>query len=239
MVCARARARWRDARPLSVLRQRRSRSTWPPPTSGARRHEPVKRALGLDTCADRYTYAARPLMGHTAARKIPETVGQDDLRLLLGRLRDVHRRQGRTRHQRARQCRSSRQRRHALSERALGARHARCRNRASTRYPLLKRGHGVERVGWDEAIQTMADRFRAVQQAHGPAGASASSAPASWSPKSSTRSASSSSSASARPTTTATRRSACRRAVAGYKRSFGSDGPPGRYEDLEWPTSSS
>ena len=35
------------------------------------------------------------------------------------------------------------------------------------------------------------------------------------------------------PTTTATPRCAWRSAVSGYKLSFGTDGPPGCYEDLE------
>ena len=32
----------------------------------------LKRALGLDTRAERYTYAVDPVMGYTAARKIPD-----------------------------------------------------------------------------------------------------------------------------------------------------------------------
>ena len=63
-------------------------------------------------------------MGYTAARKIPDRWVPDDLRLLLGRLRDVHRRQGRPRGQRPRRPGSSRQQRNALSERPLGARDA-------------------------------------------------------------------------------------------------------------------
>ena len=43
----------------------------------------------------------------------------------------------------------------------------------------------------------------------------------------------SSSSASEPATTTATRPSACPPPFAGYKRSFGSDGPPGAYQDIE------
>ena len=32
----------------------------------------LKRLLGLDTHAERYTYAVDPVMGHTATRKIPD-----------------------------------------------------------------------------------------------------------------------------------------------------------------------
>ena len=62
---------------------------------------------------------------------------------------------------------------------------------------------------------------------------SASSAPGSSSPRSSTRSASWCSSGSARRNYDGNTTLCMSTAVAGYKRSFGSDGPPGAYEDLE------
>ena len=53
--------------------------------------------LGLDTRADRYTYGVDPVAGYVSAQKIPGPLGPDHLRLLLGGLRHVHRRQGRPR----------------------------------------------------------------------------------------------------------------------------------------------
>ena len=103
-------------------------------------------------------------------------------------------------------------------------------NRA--RYPLLRRQGRLVRVSWDEAIETMAVRFRQVQERHGSQSLGVIS--------------------TGQLVTEefyalgklvqlglATKNycgntTLCMAtAVAGYKRSFGSDGPPGAYEDLE------
>ena len=192
----------------------------------------LKRLLGLDTHADRYAYGVDPVMGHTAARQDSRSVGGHHLRLLLGRLRHVHRRQGRPRGERARQSGSSRQHRHALPEGTLGARHA-ARRRVARGYPLLRgaaragarglgrshrarwcagsarrsRSYGPESVGVISTGQLVTEEFytlgKLVQLGLGTRNYDGN--------------------------TTLCMSTA----VSGYKRSFGSDGPPGAYEDLE------
>ncbi len=99
-------------------------------------------------------------------------------------------------------------------------------------YPMLRKESGLERAAWDEAIRTMAQRLRAVQQRYGPESVGV---------------------ISTGQLVTEEfyalgklvqlglgthnydgNTTLCMStAVAGYKRSFGSDGPPGAYEDLE------
>ncbi len=100
------------------------------------------------------------------------------------------------------------------------------------RYPLLRKRGQLTRVSWEEAIDTLVERFQEVQQKYGPQalgivstgqlvteefyalgklvqlGLSTTNYDGNTTLCMST-------------------------AVAGYKRSFGSDGPPGAYEDLE------
>jgi assimilatory nitrate reductase catalytic subunit len=100
------------------------------------------------------------------------------------------------------------------------------------RYPLLRKNGNLVRVGWDEAIATMGDRFRAVQHKYGPEALGVISTGQLVTEEFyalgklvqlglGTR--------NYDGNTTLCMSTA----VAGYKRSFGSDGPPGSYEDLE------
>ncbi len=107
--CAARRARRRDPRPLPVLRQRRAqasgralcrgRQVRPHDPQAAARTRHPRRSLHLQR---------RPGRGLRLGAEDSRSLGVDHLRLLLGGLRHVHRRQGRPRRQRARQPRSSR-----------------------------------------------------------------------------------------------------------------------------------
>ena len=188
-----------------------------------------KRALGLDTRADRYTYADDPVMGHTAARKIPDrwvrtTCGYCSvgcgmfLGVKDGRAVSVR---GNTDHP---------VNAGALCPKGLSE-HETLDAAGRARYPLLKRGRRFERIGWSEAIQTMAGRFRAVQQAHGPQAVGVISTgqlvtEEFYALGKLVQLGLGTSNYDGNTTLCMST------AVAGYKRSFGSDGPPGAYDDL-------
>jgi anaerobic selenocysteine-containing dehydrogenase len=100
------------------------------------------------------------------------------------------------------------------------------------RYPLLRRQDKLERVAWDEALTTMVERFRATQEKYGPASVGVIGTGQLLTEEFyalgklvqlglGTR--------NYGGNTTLCMSTA----VAGYKRSFGGDGPPGAYADLE------
>ena len=188
-----------------------------------------KRALGLDTRADRYRYADDPIMGHTAARKIPDrwvktTCGYCSVGcgMFLG-VKDG----------RAISVRGDGD--HPVNAGALCPKglseHETLEAAGRARYPLLKRARRFERIAWSEAIETMARRFRAVQQAHGPQAVGV---------ISTGQLVTEEFYALGKlvqlglgtPNYDGNTTLCMSTAVAGYKRSFGSDGPPGAYEDL-------
>ncbi len=188
-----------------------------------------KRALGLDTRADRYTYASDPTMGYTAARKIPDrwiktTCGYCSVGcgMFLG-VKDG----------RAISVRGNAD--HPVNAGALCPKglseHETLDAAGRARYPLLKRGRRFERIGWSEAIQTMAGRFRAVQQAHGPQAVGVISTgqlvtEEFYALGKLVQLGLGTSNYDGNTTLCMST------AVSGYKRSFGSDGPPGAYDDL-------
>ena len=99
-------------------------------------------------------------------------------------------------------------------------------------YPLLRGARGLERVGWDEAIGTMAHRFRETQQKYGPESVGVISTGQLVTEEFYTLGKLVQLGLGTRNYDGNT--TLCMStAVAGYKRSFGSDGPPGAYEDLE------
>ena len=216
------------ARPLSVLRQRRARNIWPRRYLGKRGRMNLKQLLGLDTRAERYAYARRPGRRlHVSAQKDSRPLGADHVRLLLGRAAACS---SASRTAAPSACAATptiRSTAACSARRAFRAPHD--RRRQPRAVSAAAHGNGkLERVGWDDALETMASTFRDVQAALRAATPSASSAPASSSPKSSTRSASWCSSASARSNYDGNTTLCMATAVSGYKRSFGSDGPPGR-----------
>jgi assimilatory nitrate reductase catalytic subunit len=103
-------------------------------------------------------------------------------------------------------------------------------NRA--KYPLLRNGRGFEHIGWEEAIDTLVKRFQDVQKRYGPEAVGV---------VSTGQLVTEEFYALGKLVQLGLRTrnydgntTLCMStAVAGYKRSFGSDGPPGAYEDLE------
>src|SRR5207253_4302112 len=90
----------------------------------------------------------------------------------------------------------------------------------------------LERVSWDDAIQTMAGRFSDVRQAYGPEAVGVISTGQLVTEEFYTLGKLVQLGLGTRNYDGNT--TLCMStAVAGYKRSFGSDGPPGAYEDLE------
>jgi anaerobic selenocysteine-containing dehydrogenase len=99
-------------------------------------------------------------------------------------------------------------------------------------YPLLRRNDELLRVGWDEALDTMVERFQAIQQKHGLESIGVISTGQLVTEEFYTLGKLVQLGLGTRNYDGNT--TLCMStAVAGYKRSFGSDGPPGAYEDLE------
>jgi anaerobic selenocysteine-containing dehydrogenase len=103
-------------------------------------------------------------------------------------------------------------------------------NRA--KYPLLRKNGKLMRVGWDEALDTMVERFRATQAKYGPESLGVLSTGQLVTEEFYTLGKLIQLGFGTNNydgNTTLCMASA----VSGYKSSFGSDGPPGSYEDLE------
>jgi anaerobic selenocysteine-containing dehydrogenase len=190
----------------------------------------LKRLLGLDTHSDRYEYGVDPVMGHTSARKIPDRwvsttcgycsvgcgmfIGVKDGRAVSVRGDTDHLVNG-----------------GLLCPKGL-AEHDTLHSDNRARYPLLRRGSRLARVSWDEAIRTMADKFREVQRQHGPGSVGVISTGQLVTEEFYTLGKLVQLGLGTRNYDGNT--TLCMStAVAGYKRSFGSDGPPGAYEDFE------
>jgi anaerobic selenocysteine-containing dehydrogenase len=190
----------------------------------------LKRLLGLDTRADRYAYGLDPVMGHTAARKIPDRwvattcgycsvgcgmfIGVKDGRAVSVRGNPDH------------PVNDGLLCPKGLSEHDMLAAPSRAL------HPLLRRNRCLERVGWSDAIDTMARRFREVQQQHGPGSVGVISTgqlvtEEFYALGKLVQLGIGTSNYDGNTTLCMST------AVSGYKRSFGSDGPPGAYEDLE------
>ena len=100
------------------------------------------------------------------------------------------------------------------------------------RYPLLRKDGQFTRIGWDEAIDTLVERFRQVQQKYGPESLGIVSTgqlvtEEFYALGKLVQLGFGTNNYDGNTTLCMST------AVAGYKRSFGSDGPPGAYEDLE------
>src|SRR5216117_1608567 len=190
----------------------------------------LKRQLGLDILEEKYAYASDPVMGHTSEQKIPDTwvsttcgycsvgcgmfIGVKDGRAVSVRGNPDH------------AVNSG-----LLCPKGLSEHYTlEASNRAL--YPLLRNKRGkLARIGWDEALATMAEKFRGVQQKYGREALGVLSTGQLVTEEFyalgklvqlglGTR--------NYDGNTTLCMATA----VAGYKRSFGSDGPPGAYEDL-------
>jgi anaerobic selenocysteine-containing dehydrogenase len=185
---------------------------------------------GIDTRAARYAYGEDPVLGYTSMRKHAErwvnstcgycSVGCGmQLGVRDGKVVSVR---GNPDHpvNRGKLCPKGLAEHYAIDAegRAL--------------YPLLRRNGALERVAWDEAIPTMVDRFRAVQHRHGPESVGVISTGQLVTEEFYTLGKLVQLGLGTRNYDGNT--TLCMStAVAGYKRSFGSDGPPGAYQDLE------
>jgi len=190
----------------------------------------LKEMLGLDTRADRYTYGVDPVAGYVSSQKIPDrwvstTCGYCSVGCGMfigvrdGRAVSVR---GNPDHpvNRGMLCPKGLSEHHTIS----------ADNRA--RYPLLRRGGSMQRVSWDDALTTMAARFRDVQERYGPGAVGVISTgqlvtEEFYAMGKLMQLGLGTSNYDGNTTL------CMATAVQGYKRSFGSDGPPGAYEDLE------
>jgi len=190
----------------------------------------VRRLLGLDTLATKYSYVSDAEVGWLAAEKAPDrwvatTCGYCSVGcgLFLG-----------VKNGRAVSVRGDPQHpvnRGKLCPKGLSEHHTiNAPNRA--RYPLLRQGSAWLRLTWEQALEAMVGRFREIQARHGPESLAVISTgqlvteefyalgklvQLGFGTK------------NYDGNTTLCMASA----VSGYKRSLGSDGPPGSYEDLE------
>jgi len=189
----------------------------------------IRRFLGLDIARQQYAFAKDAEVGHISARKLADkwvktTCGYCSVGcgMLLG-VRDgkVVTSRGDADHpvNRGKLCPKG------LAEHYV----IEAENRA--RYPLLRREGAQVRVSWDDAIATMASEFRRVADQYGPQAVGVISTGQLVTEEFYTlgklvqlglRT----------PNFDGNTTLCMSTAVAGYKRSFGSDGPPGAYEDL-------
>ena len=190
----------------------------------------LKRQLGLNILAEKYAYSTDSVTGFTSAQKIPEhwvatTCGYCSVGCGMfvgvkdGKAISVL---GNPNHpvNRGMLCPKGLSEHHTLE--------------ADTRaqYPLLRRNGKLVRVGWEEALSTLVEKFRGVQEKYGPEALGVLSTGQLVTEEFYTlgklvqlgfRT------KNYDGNTTLCMASA----VSGYKRSFGSDGPPGAYDDLQ------
>ncbi len=188
-----------------------------------------KRQIGLDILADKYSYASDPEHGYTSVQKIPDRwvattcgycsvgcgmfVGVKDDRAVAVR--------GNPNHpvNLGKLCPKGLSEHHTLE----------ASNRAQ--YPLLRKNGKLERTSWDEALDVMVAKFRATQDKYGPDSLGVISTGQLVTEEFYTLGKLVQLGFGTKNydgNTTLCMASA----VSGYKRSFGSDGPPGAYEDL-------
>jgi assimilatory nitrate reductase catalytic subunit len=190
----------------------------------------LKQKLGLDILSEQYSYATDPQYGYTSSGKIPDHwvpttcgycsvgcgmfVGVKDGRAVSVRGNPAHP------VNLGKLCPKGLSEHYTLM----------ASNRA--KYPLLRKNGKLVRVDWDEALDTMVAKFRATQERHGCDAVGVISTGQLVTEEFyalgklvqlglGTK--------NYDGNTTLCMASA----VSGYKRSFGSDGPPGAYEDLQ------
>jgi assimilatory nitrate reductase catalytic subunit len=189
----------------------------------------LPRLLGLDPHAKEYAYGNDPVHGYTAASRIPDrwvrtTCGYCSVGcgMWIGtREGEAVAVRGDTDHpvNRGKLCPKGLAEHHIL--RAPGR----------ARYPLVRRNGTLERTTWDEAIGMTVERFRATQEPHGPQSLGVLSTGQLLTEEFYTLG--KLVQLGFHTTNYDGNTTLCMAsAVAGYKRSFGSDGPPGAYDDL-------
>ena len=189
-----------------------------------------KRVIGLDNLAEQYKFGRSESTGYTSAQKIPDywvsttcgycsvgcgiELGVKDGKAVSSRALAAHP------VNRGKLCPKG------LSEHYTIA----AENRA--KYPLLRKNGKLERVSWEEALSTMVDRFRKVQAQYGPESLGVLSTGQLVTEEFYTlgklvQLGFGTNNYDGNTTL------CMATAVSGYKLSFGSDGPPGNYEDME------
>ena len=189
-----------------------------------------KRVIGLDNLAGEYRFDRSEATGYTAARNIADKwVATTCGYCSVGCGIEIGVKNGKPVVSRA--LASHPVNRGKLCPKGLSEHYAiSAENRA--KYPLLKRNGKFERITWPEAISTMVERFRGVQSKYGPASLGILSTGQLVTEEFYTLGKLAQLGFGTNNydgNTTLCMASA----VSGYKMSFGSDGPPGNYEDLE------
>jgi assimilatory nitrate reductase catalytic subunit len=188
------------------------------------------RGFGLNILSQKYSYGSEPTIGHTSVQKIPDQwvsttcgycsvgcgmfIGVKDGRAVSVRGNPDHP------VNLGKLCPKGLSEHHILET----------ENRA--RYPLLRNKGKFAPIDWDEALGIMADKFRGVQERYGPDALGVISTGQLVTEEFYTLGKLVQLGLGTTHydgNTTLCMASA----VSGYKRSFGSDGPPGAYEDLE------
>jgi anaerobic selenocysteine-containing dehydrogenase len=190
----------------------------------------LARRSGIDTSAARYSYDVDPVLGFTSAQKHAERwVNTTCGYCSVGCGMQLGVRDGRVVSVRGNPD-------HPVNLGKLCpkglAEHYTIEAEGRARYPLLRKDGQLVRVGWDEALDVMLERFRAVQARYGPDAVGVISTGQLVTEEFYTLGKLVQLGLGTRNYDGNT--TLCMStAVAGYKRSFGSDGPPGCYDDLE------
>jgi assimilatory nitrate reductase catalytic subunit len=190
----------------------------------------LKRLLGLDTRAERYSYTVDPVAGYVSSQRAPDrwvatTCGYCSVGCGMfigvkdGRAVSVR---GDADHpvNRGMLCPKGLSEHHTIA----------ADNRAL--HPLLRKQGSLAPVSWNEALTTMTERFREIQSRHGRDAVGVISTGQLVTEEFYALGKLAQLGIGTRNIDGNT--TLCMAtAVSGYKRSFGSDGPPGAYEDLE------
>ncbi len=189
-----------------------------------------KRLIGLDNLSEEYKYGRSESTGYTSAQKIPDqwvptTCGYCSVGCGI----EIGVKEGRA--VASRPLASHPVNRGKLCPKGLSEHYTiDAENRA--KYPLLRKNGQLRRVSWEEALATMVDRFRKVQSQYGPEALGVISTGQLVTEEFYTlgKLVQLGFGASNYDGNTTL---CMATAVSGYKLSFGSDGPPGNYEDME------
>ncbi|HUZ05808.1 MAG TPA: nitrate reductase [Acidobacteriaceae bacterium] len=190
----------------------------------------IARTLGLDILNEKYAYGSDAEAGYISAQKIAErwvsttcgycsvgcgmSIGVKGNQAVAVRGDDNHP------VNRGKLCPKGLSEHHTLAA------------EGRAKYPMLRKHGKLQRVTWDAAMQTMASRLRAVQQKYGPQSVGVISTGQLVTEEFYTLGKLVQLGLGTRNFDGNT--TLCMStAVSGYKRSFGSDGPPGCYDDLE------
>jgi assimilatory nitrate reductase catalytic subunit len=189
-----------------------------------------KRVVGLDNLADEYAYGRSETTGYTSARRIADRwVATTCGYCSVGCGIEIGVKNGKA--VASRPLASHPVNRGKLCPKGLAEHYViDAENRA--RYPLLRKNGKLERIGWSEAISVMVERFTATQSAHGANSPGVLSTGQLVTEELYTLGKLVQlgfGTSNYDGNTTLCMASA----VSGYKLSFGSDGPPGNYEDME------